>query len=285
MTALLYGVVAAIGWGFADYMAALLARRVGTYRALLGVQLSSFPVIVAALALTGNLPPLNTETLVAALALGFVGSIAIAALYKGLALGPMSIVSPIAAAYAAVTVLLAVTLLGETLSPLQVVAMAAVIGGVALASTDLRVVRETLGRPTPGVTLGLLSMIGFGITGLLLATYARSFGAFAMLLLGRAGSLALLLGFGLARRAELRLLPARTLTFAMVVGLLDIIATAAFGLGAVTGYASIVAIGSTAYPLIPLALGLTVQRERVAPNQLVGVGLLLVGLVVIGGSS
>lgn len=285
MTALLYGVVAAIGWGFADYMAALLARRVGTYRALLGVQISSLPVIVAALALTGNLPPLNADTVIAAFALGFVGSIAIAALYKGLALGPMSIVSPIAAAYAGITVLLAVTLLGETLSTIQIGAMTAVILGVALASTDLRVVRETLGRPTPGVALGLVSMVGFGITGLLLATYAREFGAFAMLLLGRAGGLALLLAFGVARRANLRPLPVRTLTFALVVGLLDIIATAAFGLGAVSGYASIVAIGSTAYPLIPLALGLTVQQERVAPNQLAGVGLLLAGLLVLGGSA
>lgn len=283
MNALLYGLVAALGWGIADYLAAVTARRIGTFRTTLGMQASSLLIFAAILTGTGQLPVLSADAPVAALAMGALGALMLAALYRALALGPIAIVSPIAAANAAVTVLLAVVLLREVLSPLQLAAIAATLLGIALASTDLRVVRETLGRPSEGVRLAFVSMVGFGVLGFLLATSSRAFGPLGMVLLLRAGTTLFLILFGLTRGVA-SVVPRGALPVVVLIGVLDTSANVAFGLGAVSGYASIVATGASAYPLIPFALGVTLLRERIAPNQILGVAVLVAGLATLGAS-
>lgn len=283
MNALLYGLVAALGWGIADYLAAVTARRIGTFRTTLGMQASSLVIFAAILAGTGQLPVLSADAVVAALVMGALGALMLAALYRALALGPIAIVSPVAAANAAVTVLLAVVLLREMLSPQQLAGIAATLAGIALASTDLRVVRETLGRPSEGVRLALVSMVGFGVLGFLLATSSRAFGPLGMVLLLRAGTTLFLILFGLTRGVA-SAVPRGALPVVLLIGVLDTSANVAFGLGAVSGYASIVATGASAYPLIPFALGVTLLRERIAPNQILGVALLVGGLATLGAS-
>jgi uncharacterized membrane protein len=53
-------------------------------------------------------------------------------------------------------------------------------------------------------------------------------------------------------------------------------------IGIALGYASFVMTGSGAYPLIPALLAILVLRERLAPNQYVGVAVLVAGLVALG---
>lgn len=272
----------------------MAARRVGTFKTTLGSQALSLPLLAAALALTGNFPALTPLVLGAAILQGTLGAVALASLYRGLAIGPIAIVSPIVAAYAAITVVLAVVLLGEALSPLQAAAMTATLLGVILASTDLRVVRETLAlarNPSGllaiknhGVVLALVSMVAFGVLSFLLAFFTRTIGLFATVLWGRAALTASLVLAGAARREMLGGLRAPMLALLVFVGVLDLAAMLSFGLGSLAGYASIVAIGASAYPLIPMVFGLGLLRERVAPNQLVGVVLLIGGLVTLGAS-
>ena len=73
-------------------------------------------------------------------------------------------------------------------------------------------------------------------------------------------------------------------TFAIIalVGILDTGANVLLMLGIESGYASFVMTGSGAYPLIPAILAILVLRERLAPNQYVGVGVLIAGLVALG---
>ena len=293
MSALLCGLVAAIGWGTADYLAAICTRRVGTLRTTLGMQASSLALLAITAAGFGQLPVLTVETAALAVAMGALGSVMLAALYRALAIGPIAIVSPIVAANAAVTVILAVALLGERLSASQLVAAVATIAGVALASTDLGIVRDVLrarkrrlaseaGNAVPAASrLALVTMVGFGVLGFALATVSRSYGAVPMVVLLRAGTTALLAAVALARRRS-PFVPVGAALLIALVGVLDTTGNLAYGAGATIGYASIVATASSTYPLIPFALGLTVLRERVAPNQLAGVALLLAGLLGLG---
>ena len=281
MTPLVLGLIAAVGWGMADYLAALSTRRVGTLRTMLWMQASSLALLLVVVVPLGKVPPLDVETAALAIGMGALGAVMLAALYRGLALGPVAIVSPVVAANAAVTVVLAVTLLGERLSAQQIAGIIATIAGVALASTDLRVVRATLGRPSDGVGLALIAMIGFGVLGFLLATVSRAYGALSMVVLLRAGTTLLLAAVAASLRFPPRVPPGSAFVI-VLVGVLDTAGNVAYGEGASLGYASIVATASSAYPLIPFALGLTLLRERVAPNQLAGVALLLFGLATLG---
>ena len=284
MGPLALGLVAAAGWGIADYLAALCTRRIGTLRTSLGMQASSLALTALAAGLVERMPPITTETIAIATALGLLGATMLAALYRALALGPIAIVSPVVAANAAVTVVLAVALLGERLSTPQLVAIVATIAGIGLASTDLRLLRETLGRPSEGVRLALITMIGFGVLGFLLATVSRSYGALPMVVLLRAGTTTLLVAFAAVRGAPL-LVPRAAAPVVVLIGILDTAGNLAYGSGATLGYASVVATASSAYPLIPFVLGVSVLRERIAPNQLAGVALLLAGLLGLGVAS
>ena len=94
---------------------------------------------------------------------GAVGAASYLFFFRALAIGPISIVSPMVFAYAAVTVLLAVVVLGERLSgrgPAAAFAVAMV--GVVLASTDPRRMSATRRVATLGVVLAVLAMVWLG---------------------------------------------------------------------------------------------------------------------------
>src|SRR5437773_826691 len=150
----------------------------------------------------GRWPSFEPGMLPFAVALGVLGVISVAALYRGLALGPVAVVAPVVASYVVVTVVLVVIFLGERLTTAQVVAASVVFIGVVLTSTDGRQLRVTLGRPVPGVRIGLI--------------------------------------------------------------------------------ASLAATGTGMYPIVPALLGMLALGERLAPNQLVGIVVLVIGLATLG---
>jgi len=241
---------------------------------------AGFTVLLLAL---GRWPVITVPLVLWGLLLAAIGAGSLMLLYRGLALGPMAVVSPIGGAYAAVTVLLAVLFLGERLTPPQIAAVAVTFAGVLLASTDLRVLVATLGRPAPGVRVGFVAMLGFGVWGLFLALAVRSFDGLAIVLVGRLAGAALMLAAVLLRRtrppADRR--PA-TLGLVLVVGVFDTVANLCYVLGFEAGYASIVATAGALYPVVTAALAIVLLRERLAPNQYAGVGVLLLGLVGLG---
>ena len=231
----------------------------------------------------GRWPVFTVPLILWGFLLAGIGAGSLMLLYRGLALGPMAVVSPIGGAYAAVTVILAVLFLGERLTPLQTAAVAVTFAGVLLASTDLRLLVATLGHPSPGVRVGFIAMLGFGFWGLFLALAVRSFDGLAIVLVGRFAGAALMLGAVLLRRApppsDRR--PA-TLGLVLAVGLFDTLANLSYVLGFEAGYASIVATAGALYPVVTAALAIGLLRERLAPNQYVGVGVLVLGLVGLG---
>jgi drug/metabolite transporter (DMT)-like permease len=255
-------------------------------RTAFGMQSTGLVSYAAALWLLGWFPAFASGEVPYAVALGILGVISVSALYRALALGPIAVVAPVVASYVAVTVLLVVVFLGERLSAAQAMAAGIVFVGVVATSTDGRELRATLGRPVPGVRVGLLATIGFGIWGAVFAMATRAYDWTVMILLLRMTSFVLVGAFILARGIDLRVFrDRRALALATTVGILDTLANALFGSGIATGFASITATGSGAYPIIPAILGVAALRERLAPNQYVGIAILVVGLIALGAAS
>jgi len=153
-------------------------------------------------------------------------------------------------------------------------------------STDSRQLRATLGRPIPGVQVGLLATVGFGIWGATFAAATRAYPWPAVILALRAASVLIVGAFVILRRIDLTVFrDRRALALATTVGVLDTFANVLFALGIETGSASIAASGSGAYPIIPAILGVVALRERLAPNQYVGIAILVSGLVALGAVS
>src|SRR3989442_12655269 len=233
--------------------------------------LISYAIVLFAL---GRWPAFESGEAPYALALGVLGVTSVAALYRALALGPVAVVAPVVASYVAVTVFLVVVSLGGGLSLAQVLCAPVVFIGVVTASTDSRQLRATLGRPIPGVQVGLLATVGFGIWGAIFAAATRAYPWPAVILTLRAASVLVVGAFVIFRRIDLRVFRDRpALALATTVGVLDTFANALFALGIESGYASIAASGSGASPIIPAILGAVALREPLPPNPYAGIPL------------
>ena len=261
----------------------MATRRVGVARTSIGMQTISLVGYAIVLALLGRWPVLTPELAGYGFVLGLIGVVSAAALYRALAIGPIAVVSPVVASYAALTVILIVIFLGERLTVGQGAAIAVTFVGVVVASTDFGELRRTLGRPSVGVRYGLIATLGFAVWGALYAAAVRATDGLGMILVLRAFSVLLLIAYVIAARTSLApLRDRRALGLIVIVGVLDTGANVLLSLGIASGFASFVMTGSGAYPLIPALLAILVLRERLAPNQYVGVAVLVAGLVALG---
>ena len=247
------------------------------------MQVTGTLLYAAALAALGRFPQLELAQLPLGLALAAAGLTGLLLFYKALALGPIAIVSPIGAAYVMVTVILVVLFLGERLSTAQTIAIGVTTVGIIATGTDGRSLAAALSRPKPGVWLAIAAMLAFGGWAALMAYATREHDGLAMILVQRLISVAASVTILIALR---RPLPGRmglaTLGIVAGSGLFDTLANVFYVVGVQSGYASIVATGSGVYPIIPALLAITVLGERLAPNQYVGVLVLLAGLVALG---
>src|SRR5207237_3395202 len=118
-----------------------------------------------------------------------------------------------------------VTVLVERLRSARALAAFLVFLGVVLPSADARELRVTLGRPVPGVRIGLVSTVGFGLWSAIFAIATRQYSWIAMVLLLRATSFVFIGTFVASRSIDLRVFRARVaLALGTTVGILDTLA-------------------------------------------------------------
>jgi len=277
------GLTAALLWGLADYSAALASREVGALRVVLGFHVVAVVLLGIAVFATSDLGRAGGEQVLVLALVGAVGAVAYLAFYRALAIGPISIVSPVVSGYAATTVVLALIVLDETLSVLEAGAVVLAVGGVMLASSDLASVRMRDSARPQGVLLAILAMVTLGGFVFGLAYYADDLGWLLPIFLGRASTL-VVLAAALAGdlRGSPRLVTARLLPVIVLLALLDTGGYVAFNVG--TGHAdtAIVAGAAAPYAVVPIVLGVLLLEERPAALQWVGIGLVLVSVATLG---
>ena len=275
--------LASLLWGTADFLGGSVSRRlpvgsvVGTSQlvALLGL----LPVAV----LTGALDE-PRRYLLPGVAAGLIGSVALAAFYRALALGTMGVVAPVAALGVVVPVAAGLAG-GESPSVLQLGGIAAAVVGVVLASgPELR--GQAGARP---LLLAGVAAVGFGVVFVLIAegSASGSFGSVVMTLLTmRLTAVLLLTGLLLARAPQAGLelgVRRRDLPVLVTVGALDVGANAAFAVASQSDLLAVTAVLASLYPVVTVLLARQLHGERLVGPQLPGVGLALLGVVLLAG--
>jgi drug/metabolite transporter (DMT)-like permease len=277
------GLAAATSWGCADYVAARAARAIGSIRVVVGFHVVATALLAVLVLATGTLERVGLDDLPLFIVIGALGWLSYASFYAALKVGPISIVSPIVSGYAAVTLLLAVTVLGERLARAEVVAIIVVMAGVALAAFDLRQVLSSARVPVLGVALALLTMIVIGTFVFGVAYRANDLGWLAPIFLARAASLLFLLGHARSIRVlDLADRRPRVLGAIVVLAVLDTAGYVFFNVGATRADTAIVAAASAPYAAIPVVAGVLFFHERPAPIQWAGIALVLGGVVLLG---
>jgi drug/metabolite transporter (DMT)-like permease len=282
----IFGLAAALGWGCSDLLAAIGSRRMGSRATVMVAQIVG--LLCSGLLWLVTTPGWGLPVRDVAILLGsgcFAG-IAYFTAYRGLELGPVALVSPIASAFAAVTVLLAVVVLDESLGPILLSGVVLTIVGVVLASTDLRRFEVEAKRHRRGLPYAFAAMVGFGVAAFVSGSLAKDYGWLPPVALSRVGSVILITAVTLAMRGReregLRRISPRNLGIAAAAGVTDIIGVVAYSRGSELGLISIVAAVSATFTLIPVAGGILLFSERPAPNQLVGLVLVIGGLATLG---
>jgi drug/metabolite transporter (DMT)-like permease len=265
---------ASLAFGVADYLAGAAARRLALLTVLVLSQCAGLVAIVVLVAARGEGPPDPGSFGWAALG-ALLGAGAVAALYRGLAVGLMSVVAPLAATAAAVPVV-AGLMIGEAPTALQNAGIAVALIGVVLVS---RSASGGGGRFAAGAGLGLLAAL---LIGCFLVTFdAASEGdPYWATLIVRSGTVSIFVLVALLRRPQLRVTRADAVGLA-VIGLLDVAATMLFAVATTEGLVGVVSVLSSLYPVVTVALARAFLDERFSRAQAVGVVAAFAGIALI----
>jgi drug/metabolite transporter (DMT)-like permease len=274
MLAVALALGSSVVWGTADFLGGVFTRRLTLAPVLVVSQLAGLVLLAAATAVTGAF---DSQAFAVGLAAGACGAVGIAAFYRALATGTISIVSPVSACGALVPVVLALAQ-GERPGTLALVGSAIALSGAVLAS-----VHEYAGdHPAARSSVVLAATAALGIGGFLyfIGHAVRGGHTLPALLGGRSSSLVLIVIGALVTRSSMRLSPADIPTVAGI-GLLDVGANALFAAAAQRGYLSVVAVLGSEYPVVTVILAQALLHERVSRPQTAGIVLALVGVGIV----
>ncbi len=277
------GLAAALSWGFSDYFSTLASRRTGPLRAILWFHVLSAAGLAIAVWATGALDEVSTEQILAIAGLAVLGWAFYLAFYRALEIGPISIVSPIVSGYAAVTVVLAVLVVGEQLAGGELAAVLVAFSGVVLASSDFAQARTMERTKLLGIVLAVVATVAGGAFVFGISYYGSEAGWLGPIFLGRAFTLVLIAATA-ARGGRWRI-PERSRVLTgciLAIAALDTAGFLAFNLGVRHAETSLVATASSPYAVVPIALGVLTMHERPRPIQWAGIVLVIAGLVLLG---
>jgi drug/metabolite transporter (DMT)-like permease len=133
MNSALFGLVAAVTWGIHDFLARYPARAVGAVPTELAVTVVGLVILSAWILVTGVDLHIAWPKLWLVAASGICIVLGALSLFSALALGPISVVAPIASSYPAIAVIFALAL-GSYPSLLQWLAITAVMAGVTIVA-------------------------------------------------------------------------------------------------------------------------------------------------------
>ncbi|GAB3862465.1 EamA family transporter [Dactylosporangium cerinum] len=282
MIGLLLAALSGLVWGVGDFAGGKASQRVDAVTVVVLSKAASIPLLLVYLVLMPASPYPGVVGWGAAA--GVFGVLGMMVFYKAMAGGAMTIVAPVSAVTTALLPLAAGLLQGERPGVLALTGAGcaiAAIGLVSLAPSDDSV------RVSGGlIGLALAAGIAFGLFFICLSAAGDAADAAG----GDAGMWPILgaqlaaVGLGaplLLRRRGAPRPSGAPLRWLLGAGMLDMTANALYILAVQRGDLSIIAPVASLYPVTTVLLAMFVDRERLRPVQLAGLGLAATALVLV----
>ncbi len=273
MLAAAIGIVSAFIFGCADFLGGLASRRSHAVLVTATSAATGLVLLGVTLPLTGGV--WSIEAVMWGALSGVAGALAIALLYACLAIGPMSILSPLTAVVSALVPVGVGLARGETFGTWGYVGLALALVAVVLVGfvPERGAVRPNL--------KGVLMAIGSGaMIGLFLVLFdlAPDDSGLIPLVFNRltnASLMAMTFAVLLLTRRVSRPVSKAGLKIAVGGGLVDAVANSLLLVGVRVGDLSVMGVLSALYPIGTIVLAATIGRERIAPVQWAGLVLAL----------
>jgi drug/metabolite transporter (DMT)-like permease len=272
-----FGLASAVAYGMGDFSAGYASRRTPVLVVLLISQFIGL-ISLLILAVLRNESHLTTSDLLYGSISGIAGVIGLFGLYRGLAIGQMSIVAPITALLATgLPVIFSAATQGLP-SALQMAGFMLALPGVWFLSRP----QETNAPQKPSAIALLLAFIGgtgFGVFYILLAQVHKDV-VFLPLAAARFTSVSLMLILLFVQRGFQR--PTRQmLPIICLAGLMDSAGNALFLLSVQSGRLDIASVLASLYPVTTVLLALLLLKEHLSRWQLLGIVMVLMALPLI----
>jgi uncharacterized membrane protein len=272
---ILFGLLAALSYGIGDFAAGVGSRRMGANLVAGIVQFFSLiAIIIGVFLFPGNGPSKHALLWGAVSGVGSAGGTI--ALYRGLAVGQMSVVSPLSAVTSAAVPVIVGLFLGDHLSTLAIIGIIIALPGIVFVS------RQGSGNGKnlqTGIAEGLLSGMGFALLFIALDQAGTHSGAWP-LIPGQSVGFMILLPLAWKERRRFRGVTSATMIIVgagLISGLANLFFLAATG----RGQLSIVAILTSLYPAVTIIFARILLGERWSFLQTVGLGITAAAIVLI----
>ena len=268
---ILAGVFSALSFGAGDFAGALAARRAGALIVVAGAHFTGLvALVIGLLVLRPPVPDLGPALV--GMGAGVGGAVGLAALYRGMSLGSMGIVTSLSGAGSLTIPLVAGAVLGASVTPLQLLGVGCTAAAAAAASGASR---DELGRRA--LLLAAAAAVGFGAWYVLLDLAARGGDPLWALVFSRATSATLTAAAAFGRFDRSRF-PSRIV---IAAGLLDVGGNALYVVARDSIPIGLAAALTGLYPIVTMILARFVLGEHLPRLGQLGVALALVGIVLI----
>ncbi|MGB6875498.1 MAG: EamA family transporter [Candidatus Acidiferrales bacterium] len=291
------GLAAAFNWGVADFMARFATRRIGALRALMFMQLVGFIALTVGMAATGHwasfFPVFRWSIWAWIVLTGVLSALGALALYRSFEIGVLALVSPIAASYPALTVVLSIST-GERLTRAHALGVVAVIVGVIVAALALPAkgnasagdefvsARDHRSHLLRGVPWALAAALAFGVNYWILGFRVMPvFGGFASVWVIRLVSFVLLALLLRPLGQPMEIPRGSTAWLVIFIGLVDTAGFVANNLAFKQEEIAIATVLASLYGVVTLLFAAVLLREKLGRRQWAGVALIFAGVALV----
>jgi drug/metabolite transporter (DMT)-like permease len=274
--AALLALSAAVAYGVGDFLGGVAARRVPSTAVVLWSHIVGLVMLVAlAPVVSGDISP---RALAVGATAGVLGGGGVALFYRGLAVGAMSVVAPVAALLSAAVPVVAGLASGERPTTAALAGIALALGAVVLIS------REPASADAPALrwqalALAVAAGLAFGLFFVAIDSAGDGVGIWP-LVAARTAAVCLFAGLG-AARVTASGLPRGAAGAAVGCGVLDASANVFYVLALDHGLLSVVSVLAALYPAGTVLLARYVLGERLSTVQRAGLGVAAVAAVLI----
>lgn len=276
----MFGLTTAFGYGGGDFLARQAAHRVGHIRVLFFMEFLSL-VILLPIAFWFERGLWSADSPWALLVvLGAVNVFASLFLYKSFEYGVLSVVSPLASSYPAVTAGLAVVFLGDRPGGYATIGIVAVLVGILLLSRTRAHPENPLPKDAKvGLVSAFFAFAGYGVFYFALAYVVDEVGPVSAAAFVRIVGVTILLIASVVGVARIGGPSGDLWRIFIVIGVLDSIAFVAYNVGIRIGSVAIVGTLSGLFSAVTVGLATLVLKDRLTRTQYVGVAAIFLGVV------
>lgn len=276
VSALVFGLFAALSWGAGDFNGGLATKRASVIGVVITSQMVGIILLIVLGFATREPVPIADDLFWGAFA-GIVGLVGLAALYRGLAIGQAGVIAPVSSAVSAIIPLTYSILTRGWPQSTQMM-------GFALAVISIVLVSYSGGRlgKLKGIQLAFVAGLGFAGFFILLDRVASD-SVFWVLVASRSASLLTMALFVvISRQNWRRFIPAANVRWiVLLAGLLDVGGNVFFVLATQSNRLDIASVVTSLYPAMTVVLAWWVLGERLTRLQFLGVSTALLAIALI----